>query len=411
MILKELAAEAARQFVNVYGRQPCWIAAAPGRVNLIGEHTDYNDGFVFPMAIERYTLIAADRPNPDTKLIRLYSTLSDKPAIINLAQPLKPYSRGHWGNYPLGVIAGFLARGLNPGGFDALIYSTVPLGGGLSSSAALEVAMATLLEIITGRKLDPVEKALLCQKGEHDYAGMPCGIMDQYISVLGQENRVMLLDCRSRKPELVRMADPAITVLIINTNVKHELTGSEYPARRKQCEAAAKNFGVASLRDATPKLLEQARGRMDKDVFRRARHVIGEIERTIHAAEGVRAANWTTVGQLMYASHASLRDDYEVSCRELDDVVEIAKGIGIQGGMYGCRMTGGGFGGCAVALVKSDAVEAITQKITADYTKKTGIEPTIFVTRPAAGASVLKGNGAGNAPARAHGSASLSVRA
>ena len=411
MILKELAAEAARQFVNVYGRQPCWIAAAPGRVNLIGEHTDYNDGFVFPMAIERYTLIAADRPNPDTKLIRLYSTLSDKPAIINLAQPLKPYSRGHWGNYPLGVIAGFLARGLNPGGFDALICSTVPLGGGLSSSAALEVSMATLLEIITGRKLDPVEKALLCQKAEHDYAGMPCGIMDQYISVLGQENRVMLLDCRSRKPELVRMADPAITVLIINTNVKHELTGSEYPARRKQCEAAAKNFGVASLRDATPKLLEQARGRMDKDVFRRARHVIGEIERTIHAAEGVRAANWTTVGQLMYASHASLRDDYEVSCRELDAVVEIAKGIGIQGGMYGCRMTGGGFGGCAVALVKSDAVEAITQKITADYTKKTGIEPTIFVTRPAAGASVLKGNGAGNAPARAHGSASLSVRA
>jgi len=411
MILKELAAEAARQFVNVYGRQPCWIAAAPGRVNLIGEHTDYNDGFVFPMAIERYTLIAADRPNTDTKMIRLYSTLSDKPAIINLAQPLKPYSRGHWGNYPLGVIAGFLARGLNPGGFDALICSTVPLGGGLSSSAALEVSMATLLEIITGRKLDPVEKALLCQKAEHDYAGMPCGIMDQYISVLGQENRVMLLDCRSRKPELVRMADPAITVLIINTNVKHELTGSEYPARRKQCEAAAKNFGVASLRDATPKLLEQARGRMDKDVFRRARHVIGEIERTIHAAEGVRAANWTTVGQLMYASHASLRDDYEVSCRELDAVVEIAKGIGIQGGMYGCRMTGGGFGGCAVALVKSDAVEAITQKITADYTKKTGIEPTIFVTRPAAGASVLKGNGAGNAPARAHGSASLSVRA
>ncbi len=411
MTLKDLAAETTRQFVYVYGRQPCWIAAAPGRVNLIGEHTDYNDGFVFPMAIERYLIIAADRPNPDTRLIRLYSTHSDRPAIIDLAQPLKPYSRGHWGNYPLGVIAGFLARGLNPGGFDALICSTLPLGGGLSSSAALEVAMATLLEIITGRKLDPVEKALLCQKAEHEYAGMPCGIMDQYISVLGQENRIMLLDCRSRKPELVPMTDPAVTVLIINTNVKHELTGSEYPARRKQCEAAAKNFGVASLRDATPKLLEQARGRMDKDVFRRARHVIGEIERTIHAAEGVRAANWTTVGQLMYASHASLRDDYEVSCRELDAVVEIAKGIGIQGGMYGCRMTGGGFGGCAVALVKSDAVEAITQKITADYTKKSGIEPTRFVTRPAAGASVLKGNGAGNAPARAHGSASLSVRA
>ena len=411
MILKDLADQTARQFVNVYGRQPCWIAAAPGRVNLIGEHTDYNDGFVFPMAIERYTIIAADRPNPDTKLIRLYSTHSDKPAIIDLAQPLKPYLRGHWANYPLGVIAGFLAHGLNPGGFDALIYSTVPLGGGLSSSAALEVSMATLLEIITGRKLDPVEKALLCQKAEHEYAGMPCGIMDQYISVLGQENRILLLDCRSRKPELVPMADSAVTVLIINTNVKHELTGSEYPARRKQCEMAAKNLGVASLRDANSGLLEQARGRMDKDVFHRARYVVGEIERTVHAAQGVRAADWTTVGQLMYASHASLRDDYEVSCRELDAVVGIARGIGIKGGIYGCRMTGGGFGGCAVALVKSDAVKAITQKITADYKKKTGIEPTIFVTRPAAGASVLKGSGAGNAPARAYGSASLSVRA
>jgi len=407
MSLKELAGQTSQQFLNVYGRQPCWIAAAPGRVNLIGEHTDYNDGFVFPMAIERYTVIAADRPNPDTKLIRLYSTLSDKPVIIDLAQPLKPYPRGHWANYPAGVIAGFLARGLNPGGFDALIFSTVPLGGGLSSSAALEVAMATLLETITGRKLDPIEKALLCQKAEHEFAGMPCGIMDQFISVLGQENRILLLDCRSQKPELVPMSDPSVAVLIINTNVKHELTGSEYPARRKQCEAAAKFLGVASLRDATADGLEEATARMDKVVFRRARHVIGEIERTVHAAEGVRASNWTTVGQLMYASHASLRNDYEVSCPELDAVVEIAQGIGVKGGIYGCRMTGGGFGGCAVALVKSDAVKAITQKITADYKKKTGIEPTIFVSRPASGASVLKGGGSGHSSVRAQSSVSL----
>jgi len=411
MILKNLAAQTGRQFVNVYGRQPCWIAAAPGRVNLIGEHTDYNDGFVFPMAIERYTIIAADRPNPDTKLIRLYSTHSDKPAIIDLAKPVKPYPRGHWANYPAGVIAGFLARGLNPGGFDALVFSTVPLGGGLSSSAALEVAMATLLETITGRQLDPIEKALLCQKAEHDFAGMPCGIMDQFISVLGQENRVMLLDCRSQKPELVPMSDPAVAVLIINTNVKHELTGSEYPARRKQCEVAAKSLGVASLRDATAEGLEGARGKMDKVVYRRARHVIGEIERTVHAAEGVRASNWTTVGQLMYASHDSLREDYEVSCPELDAVVEIAKGIGVKGGIYGCRMTGGGFGGCAVALVKSDAVDIVANWMAAEYRKKTRLEPTIFVTRPASGARVLKGNDAGNAPARAHGTTSLSATA
>jgi galactokinase len=390
MTLKELAGHTTQQFVKVYERQPRWIAAAPGRVNIIGEHTDYNDGFVFPMAIERYTVIAADYPVGDPNQIQFHSTFCNKPATLDLTKPLKPFPKGDWANYPVGVIAGFLALGLNPGGFDALIHSTVPLGGGLSSSAALEVATATLLEIITGKNLDPVEKALLCQKAEHDYAGMPCGIMDQFISVMGRENQVLLLDCRSRKLELVPMTDPSVAVLIINTNVKHELTGSEYPARRKQCEAAAKILGVPSLRDATPEALELAKTKMDKVVFRRARHVISEIERTVHAAEGVRASNWPTVGQLMYASHRSLRDDYEVSCKELDTIVEIAESIGLNDGMIGCRMTGGGFGGCTVALVKSDAVEAISKKIAADYKKKTGIEPTIFVSRPAAGATVIK---------------------
>ncbi len=411
MTLKDLGGQAAQQYAHVYGSQPSWIVSAPGRVNLIGEHTDYNDGFVFPMAIERYALIAAGRPNPDTRLIRLYSTLSSEPAIVDLARPLKPFSRGNWANYPAGVIAGFLARGLNPGGFDALVYSTVPLGGGLSSSAALEVAMATLLETITGQKLDPVEKALLCQKAEHEFAGMPCGIMDQFISVLGRENRVLLLDCRSRETDLVPMSDPAVAVLIINTNVKHELTGSEYPTRRRQCETAAKILGVRSLRDATADLLEGAHGKMDKVIYQRARHVVSEIERTVHAAEGVRASNWPTVGQLMYASHASLRDDYEVSCPELDAVVEIAERIGVKGGIFGCRMTGGGFGGCAVALVKSDAVEAISTKITADYKKKTGIQPTFFVTRPAAGATVIKGGGVGNPAVHVSSSVSLSAPA
>jgi galactokinase len=390
MTLKELAGHTTQQFVKVYERQPRWIAAAPGRVNIIGEHTDYNDGFVFPMAIERYTVIAADYPVGDPNQIQFHSTFCNKPATLDLTKPVKPFPKGDWANYPVGVIAGFLALGLNPGGFDALIHSTVPLGGGLSSSAALEVATATLLEIITGKNLDPVEKALLCQKAEHDYAGMPCGIMDQFISVMGRENQVLLLDCRSRKSELVPMTDPSVAVLIINTNVKHELTGSEYPARRKQCEAAAKILGVPSLRDATPDALELAKTKMDKVVFRRARHVISEIERTVHAAEGVRASNWLTVGQLMYASHRSLRDDYEVSCKELDTVVEIAESIGLKGGMIGCRMTGGGFGGCAVALVKTDAIDAISKKLAADYKKKTGIEAIIFVSRPAAGATVIK---------------------
>ena len=390
MTLQQLSIHVSQLFTKTHGRAPRWLVAAPGRVNLIGEHTDYNDGFVLPMAIEFYTVIAADRPVGNAKQIHLVSTCCEKPVIIDPAEPLSPYPKGTWTNYPAGVIAGFIARGLNPGGFDAVIDSTVPFGGGLSSSAALEVATATLLEVITGKKLDPVEKALLCQKAEHAFAGMPCGIMDQFISVMGRENHLLLLDCRSRRTELVPLNDPSIAVLIVNTNVKHQLTGSEYPTRRKQCETAAQILAVPSLRSATARALEEAKGRMDEVVYRRARHVIGEIERTVHASEGIRASNWAAVGQLMYASHDSLRDDYEVSCKELDAIVEIAQAIGIKGGIYGCRMTGGGFGGCTVALVKADAIEAISKRIAADYKNKTGIEATIFSSRPAAGAMVIK---------------------
>jgi len=386
--MQKLVEQTTSDFTKACSREPQWIAAAPGRVNVIGEYTDYNDGFVLPMAIDRYTVIAA-APNGDDK-ITLRSAAGNGVATVDLTQSLKPGPKGYWANYPIGVIAGFLARGVKPSGFDAVLNSTVPLGGGLSSSAALEVATATLLEAITGQNLDPVDKALLCQKAEHDYAGMPCGIMDQFISVMGKENHLLLLDCRSRKPELVPMTDPAMALLIINTNVKHELTGGGYAKRRAQCEEAAKALGVPSLRDATGGMLENARGKLEETVYRRARHVIGEIERTIHAAEGVRASNWPTVGQLMYASHSSLRDDYEVSCPELDAVVNIAQAIGAKGGVSGCRMTGGGFGGCAVALVRANQVDAISARIAAEYEQCTKIKPTLFVSRPAAGATVLK---------------------
>ncbi len=390
MTLKELGNHVAQQFKKTYGRPARWIAAAPGRVNVIGEHTDYNDGFVLPMAIDRYTVIAAAPAAKGAKKIRLRSTLGDGAASIDSAQPVKPASKGTWFNYPAGVIAGFLGRGLNPGAFDALIHSTVPLGGGLSSSAALEVATATLLEAITEKDLDPVDKALLCQKAEHDYAGMPCGIMDQFISVMGRKDHLLLLDCRSRKPELVPMSDPSVAVLIANTNVKHELTGGEYATRRAQCERAAKILGVPSLRDATVAMLERARGKSEDVVFRRARHVIGEIERTVLAAREVRASNWPEAGRLMYGSHASLRDDYEVSCPELDAVVEIAQSIGPKGGVIGCRMTGGGFGGCTVALVRTEAVGAVSDRIASEYEARTKIKPSLFVSRPAAGATVIQ---------------------
>ena len=390
MNLQELSNHVAAEFQKHYGRAPRWIAAAPGRVNVIGEHTDYNDGFVLPMAIEFYTIMAADQRPDGKNVITFRSTSQAEAATVDLSQPVKP-AAPKWGNYPRGVVAGFLARGINPGGLDVLLHSTVPLGSGLSSSAALEVCTATLIEAVTGKTIDPVEKALLAQKAEHDFAGVPCGIMDQFISALGREGHLLLLDCRTRKTELVPMSDPSVALLIINTNVKHELGSGEYAKRRAECEEAAKILGVKSLRDATPDQLEKAKGKLSEVVYRRARHVIGEIERTTHAAEGIRASNWPTVGVLMYASHAALRDDYEVSCKELDVVVDIAESIGLAGGVYGCRMTGGGFGGCCVALVKADAVDAITQKIAADYKAKTGIDAAIFASRPAAGATIIKG--------------------
>jgi galactokinase len=274
--------------------------------------------------------------------------------------------------------------------FDAIIESTLPYGGGLASSAALEVATATLLETIAGPALDPIEKALLCQQAEHDFAGVPCGIMDQFTSILGRENHALLLDCRSRTTTPVPMTDPEVTVLIINTNIRHKLAESEYARRREQCEAAARALKVAALRDATPAMLEAARGQLDPVVFRRARHVITENARTLQAAKAIQAADWPAVGQLMYASHASLRDDYAVSCPELDTVVEIAREIGGAADVIGCRMTGGGFGGCAVSLVKTEAVQYLTRKLDEAYERKSGRQATIFSSRPAAGARVLK---------------------
>jgi len=389
MNLKELAAHIAAEFQKHYGRPPRWIVSAPGRVNVIGEHTDYNDGFVLPMAIERHAIMAADTAAAPGK-VSIYDTQFKENATIDISAPVTK-GQPKWSNYIRGVLAGFQHRRVKIPALDVAFMSTVPLGGGLSSSAALEVCTATLMEAATGKQIDPIEKALLAQKAEHDFAGVPCGIMDQFVSALGREGHLLLLDCRSRKTELVPMSDPSVALLVVNTNVKHELGSGEYAKRRAECEQAAKILDVKSLRDATAVQLEKARGKMSEVVYRRARHVIGEIERTVLAAEGLRNSNWPTVGNLMYASHAALRDDYEVSCTELDVVVEIAESIGLKGGVYGCRMTGGGFGGCCVALVKADQVDAITKKIAADYKAKTGIEAAIFASRPASGATILKG--------------------
>lgn len=395
-MLEKLAARAKSRFQRRFGRGPDWIAAAPGRVNIIGEHIDYNDGFVLPMAIDRYCVIAAAGNTGDEATV--YSVAADEETKIQLAPSGATGSagavsnRGHWSNYVAGVIAGCTERNLRPDGFDAVIDSDVPVGGGLSSSAAIEVATATFMEAMTGVSLDPIEKALLCQNAEHVYAGVPCGIMDQFASVMCRPDHLMLLDCRSRQIEHIPFSDPNLTVLIINTNVKHELSGGEYAERRSKCESAAGKLRVASLRDATLTQLENSREELSDTEYRRARHAISEIARTVEAAAAVKAGRWPQVGTLMYASHDSLRDDYEVSCAELDLLVDLAQKIGAQGGVIGSRMTGGGFGGCTVSLVETVKVEQVAQQLSESYHAETGIEPSILTSRPARGAHIVDMN-------------------
>jgi galactokinase len=381
------AAQRARAAFRVlYGRAPRWLASAPGRVNLIGEFTDYNDGFVLPMALHHRTAIAA-APNDSTRIV-VRSEATPESVTLEVTQPPAPEPRGRWSNYLQGVLAGFRGAGLEPRGFDALIASDVPMGAGLSSSAALTVAFATLLEKACGARLDPVFKVLLCQQAEHAYAGVPCGIMDAFIATLGRAGHVLLLDCRSRQPDWLPFAAPAVTVLLINTRVRHELATSEYAVRRQECMVAARALGVSSLRGASLELLGERAGAMDPVIVRRARHVIGEIARTLEAAGCIRAQSWPELGRLLAASHESLRGDYAVSCAELDAVVDIAHGIGRRGGVFGCRMTGGGFGGCAMALIETSKQEAVVDEIGREYGARTGSAATLFASRPSAGAQL-----------------------
>ena len=383
----DLKTRAYQVFKKHFNSEPTHFLRAPGRVNLIGEHTDYNDGFVLPIAIEQRTAIAADVAPGSTATFLGGSTGDLASFPVNA-----PVTRGEpaWSNYVRGVVAGMQAAGVRLRGFNAVIESNLPLGGGLSSSAALEVATATLLEAITGRRLGPLRKALLCQRAEHEFAGVPCGIMDQFMAVLGRKNHLLLLDCRAKRGELVPFASSELALLVINTNVRHALASGEYARRRQQCQAAAQALGVSALRDVSLADLQRAEARLDPLVFRRARHVVTENARTLEAARCIRGRQWERLGELMYASHASLRDDYGVSSAELDLVVELARDIGPAGGVLGCRMTGGGFGGCAVALVRAEDARGLSRLLSDGYLSRTRTHASLFVTRPGAGAAVLE---------------------
>ncbi len=374
-------------FRETVGEEASHLVYAPGRVNLIGEHTDYNGGFVLPMAIELGIYIAA-KPRNDQR-IRVWSAeMPEQPAEFIADASVKP-GEPSWSNYVRGVVGGLCTAGMPLPGFDACIYANLPPGGGLSSSAALEVSTATLGESLSGMKLDPLKKALLCQRAEHVYAGTPCGIMDQFAVTFAQEGNLLLIDCQSMAREQVPMAGTDTTILIINTMVRHELTDGGYASRRDDCHEAARLLGVKELRDVTPERVDEARDLLSERIFRRARHVTTEDRRTLAAAGALRRGDWSAIGELMYGSHDSLRDDFNVSCEELDAVVAAAKALGITRGVYGCRMTGGGFGGSCVALVQTDKAPEIEAAIREAYVRATGITPTIFSSRPANGATVL----------------------
>ncbi len=384
--LADLVSDAAAGLAEHFQAKATITAAAPGRVNLIGEHIDYCDGFVMPFAIDRYVVIAGCANG--TNEARITSALGPDIVVLDLDTP-QQIGEPKWANYLRGVIRGFQDRGHHIPGFDAYILSSVPGGAGLSSSAALECAMATFLEGLLDTRLQTREKALLCQKAEHDFANVPCGIMDQYASAFGKPNRLVLIDCRSGEPELVPFENPDLTVLISNTMVHHELSDGGYAARRKHTEDGLATLGKASWRDVTAADVQANWEKLGEPINRRARHVVGEISRTIAAAAALARNDFETLGPLMAASHDSLRDDFEVSCKELDLMVEIARKIGRNGGVIGTRMTGGGFGGSTVTLCESRKASEIAAILSTEYEKATGIVPQIFASRPSLGAHLI----------------------
>jgi len=353
-------------------------------VNLIGEHTDYNDGFVMPAAIGFYTWIAVSRR--DDRGLQVYSEQFDETAELSLDGLAGP-PRKHWSDFVRGVAAVLQAHGCPLTGANLVVDGQVPMGAGLSSSASLEVAIAMALLSVAHGALPPLELAKICQRAEHEYVGTRCGIMDQFVAVFGQDAHALMLDCRSLSYQALPIPSD-VRLVICNSMVKHELAAGEYNRRRSDCEAGVRMLqedqpSVRALRDVTLADLERNKNRLPELVYRRCHHVISEDDRVLSAADALRAGNLSRFGQLMNASHQSLRDDYEVSCRELDLLVALASGCA---GVFGSRMTGGGFGGCTITLVRSDAAERFQAGIAESYQRETGIAPDVYVCSAMQGA-------------------------
>ncbi len=372
-------------FSEVFQCRATHLALAPGRVNLIGEHTDYNDGFVLPMAIDRHLMMAAAPNQTNTFNFVSKAQKETTSAAIN---DFEPRPQEGWMAYPRGVLAGYAEKGLPLTGFDALIDSRIPLGAGLSSSAAIEVATALMAEAVGGFHLDPLERAQLCQAAEHRFAGVPCGIMDQFAVSCCLPKAALLLDCQTNAFESISLQSNDIAFLIIDSNVKHALAESGYAERRSQCRDAVERLGISSLRELDSLEGLEAKLRSEDTLRRRVRHVISENHRTQAAADAFQSQDWREAGRLMYESHESMRNDYEISCPELDFLVTSLKELPSRFGVFGARMTGGGFGGSIIALVRADAVQATMEWIEKAYRQAFPQSANAFIARPSGSARV-----------------------
>ncbi|NOY61458.1 MAG: galactokinase [Calditrichaeota bacterium] len=373
----------ADKFKSHFNAQPR-VFRAPGRVNLIGEHTDYNDGFVFPMALNNYTTVAIS-PRDD-RALKIWSENMAEMTAVDLND--NESRRGHWSDYVAGIARMLELESFELPGANIYLESDVPVGAGLSSSAALEISSALALLSTVDGKLSAAELAKLGQRAENQFVGMNCGIMDQFISVHGEKDHALFLDCRTLDYQQVPLPSGQIRVVICNTRVKHELNSSEYNKRRAECEKGVRIMiadfpGIKALRDVSLQQFQQVENKLPDIVRKRCRHVISEDERTLESIDALNKNDLQRFGELMNASHESLRDDYQVSCKELDIMVEEARTLP---GVLGSRMTGGGFGGCTVNLVQVNQVENFCAEIEKRYQGATGIAPKIYISSPSQGA-------------------------
>jgi galactokinase len=367
---------------NFPGRKELFLASAPGRVNLIGEHTDYNDGFVMPFAIDRRLYILYS-PN-GRRVVNLYSMNYGERDTFPL--PVDGKSEHPWADYVRGIFHVLCGRGHRLVGMDAVIYGDVPMGAGLSSSAALETASVLAADTCNSLGIPAMEHINIARECENRFVGVGCGIMDPFVSRLGKEGHALVIDCRDLSFEYIPMGSAA-SVVVADTMVAHELTDGKYNERRRECETACKMLNISSLRDMTGEAFKEKKHLLTESIRRRAAHVIFENERVSLAAEALSRGDVASTGQLMFLSHASLRDDYAVSCHELDIMVSIAKGLA---GVYGSRLTGAGFGGSTVNLVHPERVDGFKETLTRLYEKETGITPRIRRVAPAGGAEVTR---------------------